>query len=135
MSKLAVDKINGKHRRELAIQARNMIASSMPIVEEDDDSLMTTYNDFFVLFSFSEVHPLIMISLIRGINACHDEAVEACNRMNLTSVHGSHAINNEVACYTYRSTHWLDTELDKTRFFEILNRCIDEANRCYQIIS
>ena len=57
MTKLAVDKTTVKHRRELAMQARNMIASSMTIVEEDDDSLMTTYNDFVVLFSFSEVHP------------------------------------------------------------------------------
>ena len=135
MTKLAVDKTTVKHRRELAMQARNMIASSMTIVEEDDDSMMTTYNDFFVLFSFSEVHPLIMISLIRSINAAHEDAVETCNKMNLTSVLGSHAINEEVACYTYRSTHWLDTELNKTRFFEILNRCVDEANRCYQIIS
>ena len=37
MTKLAVDKTTVKHRRELAMQARNMIASSMTIVEEDDD--------------------------------------------------------------------------------------------------
>ena len=135
MSKLALGKKEGKHRRDLALQARNMIASSMNIVEEDENSLMTTYNDFFVLFSFSEVHPLIMISLVRRINTVPDEAFELCNKMNLKSVLGSHAINDDAACYTYRSTHWLDTELDKNRFFETLNRCVDEASRCFQNIS
>lgn len=135
MSNPALDKINQYHRRELAAHARKMIASSMNIVEEDDNSLMTSYNDFFVLISFSEVHPLIMISFVRRINHVRSEAIEACNRMNLTSVLGSHAFNDDVDCYTYRSTHWLDAELTKSRFFEILNRCADEANRCFQKIS
>lgn len=130
-----VDGTNGTHRRNLAMQARSMIASSMNIVEEDENALMTTYNDFFVLFSFSEVHPLIMISLVRKIDDMGKKAIEVCNRMNLSSVLGSHAINDDAACYTYRSTHWLDAELDKPRFFEILNRCVDEASRCFKMIA
>ena len=78
-----VDGTNGTHRRNLAMQARSMIASSMNIVEEDENALMTTYNDFFVLFSFSEVHPLIMISLVRKIDDMGKKAIEVCNRMNL----------------------------------------------------
>ena len=130
-----VDGTNGTHRRNLAMQARFMIASSMNIVEEDENALMTTYNDFFVLFSFSEVHPLIMISLVRKIDDMGKKAIEVCNRMNLSSVLGSHAINDDAACYTYRSAHWLDAELNKPRFFEILNRCVDEASRCFQMIA
>lgn len=97
MSKLAVEQTEGKHRRELAIQARKMIASSMDIVEEDEASLMTSYNDFYVLISFSEVHPLIMISFVRRIVHVQAKAIEACNRMNLTSVLGSHAFNDDAA--------------------------------------
>lgn len=134
MSKLAVEQTEGKHRRELAIQARKMIASSMDIVEEDETSLMTSYNDFYVLISFSEVHPLIMISFVRRIDHVQAKAIEACNRMNLTSVLGSHAFNDDAACYTYRTTHWLDAELTRSRFFEILNRCAEEAKRCFQKI-
>jgi len=44
---------------------------------------------------------------------------------------GSHAINEDVGCYSYRATHWLDTELTPERFFEILSRCVDEADRGY----
>ena len=53
------------------------------------------------------------------------------NQLNLNSVLGSHAINQEVGCYSYRSTHWLDTELTAERFFEMLDRCADEADRGY----
>lgn len=135
MSNLTVNKIEGKHRRELAAQARKMIASSMEIVEEDESALVTSYHDFYVIISFSEVHPLIMISFLRRIDHVGAEAIEACNRMNLSSVLGSHAFNIEIACYTYRSTHWLDAELTQRRFFEILNRCAAEASRCYKKIS
>ena len=134
MSKLAVELTDGNNRRELAIQARKMIASSMDIVEENEISLMSSYNEFHVLISFSDVHPLIMISFVRRIDQVRVEAIEACNRMNLTSVLGSHAFNDDATCYTYRSTHWLDTELTKSRFFEILNRCVAEANRCFKKI-
>ena len=51
--------------------------------------------------------------------------------LNLHSVLGSHAINEDVGCYSYRATHWLDTELTPERFFEILSRCVDEADRGY----
>lgn len=134
MSKLAVEKADEKNRRKLAAQARETIASSMNIVEQDEDSLMSSYNDFFVLISFSEVHPLIMICLVRHIENLRKVALEICNRMNLTSVLGSHAINDEAGCYTYRSSHWLDANLTKNRFFEILNRCTEEASRCYKKI-
>ena len=54
------------------------------------------------------------------------------NELNLKSILGSHAINDEVGCYSYRATHWLDKELDPTRFFEMLSRCIDEADKGYR---
>ncbi len=57
---------------------------------------------------------------------------QLANELNLHSVLGSHAINDEVGCYSYRATHWLDTDLAPERFFEILNRCVDEADRGYQ---
>ena len=51
------------------------------------------------------------------------------NELNLRSILGSHAINDEVGCYSYRATHWLDTEMNPQRFYEILDRCVDEADR------
>ena len=53
------------------------------------------------------------------------------NELNLRGVLGSYAINDDVGCYSYRSTHWLDTELSKERFLEILGRCTEEAMRGY----
>ena len=51
--------------------------------------------------------------------------------MNLRSVLGSHSVNENFSCYNYRATHWLDAQMTKTRFFEILDRCVDEAVRGY----
>ena len=53
------------------------------------------------------------------------------NEMNLRSVLGSHSVNENFSCYNYRATHWLDAQMTKTRFFEILDRCVDEAVRGY----
>ena len=53
------------------------------------------------------------------------------NEMNLRSVLGSHSVNENFSCYNYRTTHWLDAQMTKTRFFEILDRCVDEAVRGY----
>ena len=53
------------------------------------------------------------------------------NDLNLKSILGSHSINKEVGCYSYRATHWLDKELEPSRFYEILDRCVDEANKGY----
>lgn len=36
-----------------------------------------------------------------------------------------------VVSHNYRATHWLDAQMTKTRFFEILDRCVDEAVRGY----
>lgn len=135
MSKHPAGKTEVKHRQDLARKARKMIASSMDIMDEDEFSLITYYCDFHVLFTFSEIHPLIMISLVRKVGAVGSDAVNICNKMNLTSIHGAHAINQDSAYYVSRSSHWLDAELQKERFFEILNRCVDEASRCYQLLS
>ena len=57
------------------------------------------------------------------------------NELNLKSVLGSHAINESVGCYSYRATQWLDTEISPQRYFEMLNRCVDEADRAYQVLA
>ena len=80
--------------------------------------------------SFSELHPLMVFCLAKALThpSTHKQC-EITNDLNLRSVLGSHAINDEVGCYSYRATHWLDTELDASRFYEILDRCVDEADR------
>ena len=61
--------------------------------------------------------------------------MDTLNSLNLKSVLGSHSINKDVGCYSYRATHWLDNELGVSRFFEILDRCIDEADRGYACLA
>ena len=63
---------------------------------------------------------------------CTKEQRKHINELNLKSILGCHAINDDAGCYSYRATHWLDKTMEAPRFFEILDRCIDEAERGYQ---
>lgn len=124
-----------QRRKTLAEHARSMIASVLPVEDQDETSLTAPYQGYYMQVSFSQLHPLVVISLAKAIK--HPGSAKKqrlVNRLNLTSVLGSHAINQEVGCYAYRSTHWLDAELDESRFQEILDRCAEEADRGYDML-
>ena len=108
-----------QHRRkEIAEHTRQMLLTELTIDSQDETSIM------------GELHPLMVVCLAKALT--HPGTAKQCriaNDLNLRSVLGSHAINDEVGCYSYRATHWLDTELDAKRFYEILDRCVDEADR------
>lgn len=128
----ALSKEEQERRQEIAKQARKMILEHLPVEDQDETSLTAVYHDYYMQISFSPLHPLLVICLARAIpQPGSAKKQQMVNRLNLNSVLGSHAINQEVGCYSYRSTHWLDTELTPNRFFEILNRCADEASRGY----
>lgn len=107
-----------------------MILEQMPVDDQDETSLMLGYKGYYLQISFSVLHPLMVICLARSIQSVGSaKKKKMVNELNLRSVLGSHAINDAVGCYSYRATQWLDTELQPSRFFEILDRCIDEAER------
>lgn len=116
-------------RRNLAVHARKMISESLHIVAEDETSVMTCYQDFYVQISFSEMHPLLVIYFARGLNPSGLKKKAVLNTLNLKSVLGSHAVNEAVGCYTYRAAIWMDTELPYERFYEIFERLAEEAQR------
>lgn len=121
-----------KRRKDIAQHTRNMILTQLQIEDQDETSLMTGYRDYYLQVSFSEFHPLMVFCLAKAL---HDPSSsrqrQLTNDLNLRSILGSHAINDDAGCYSYRAAHWLDVEMDADRFFEILNRCVDEADRGY----
>ena len=118
-------------RKELSDSTRKMIYGLLEVVAEDEASLMTTYRDFYLQISFSELHPLMVFYLARPLEGEKAMLTDRWNDLNLRSVLGCHSFNENFSCYNYRATHWLDTQMTKTRFFEILDRCVDEAVRGY----
>ena len=119
-----------QRRRDIAEHTRRMIVSQLHVDSQDETSIMTDYRDYYLQISCSELHPLMVFCLAKALT--HPSTPEQCeitNDLNLRSVLGSHAINDEVGCYSYRATHWLDTEMEPSRFYEILYRCVYEANR------
>ena len=130
------ENINELQRRQGLIErSRMMICNYLGVFSQDETSVMTEFHDFFVQISFTSVHPLITFFFVRRVNKIHLGMLEIANRMNLTAVLGSHAVNDTADCYTYRATLWLDADLSEHRFQEILDRCIDEASRAFHAIN
>lgn len=119
-------------RKEIADHARCMILEQMPVDDQDETSLMLGYKGYYLQISFSALHPLMVICLARSIQSIRSpKKRKLVNELNLRSVLGSHAINDAVGCYSYRATQWLDTDLTPERYFEILDRIVEEADRAY----
>lgn len=126
-----------ERRKEIVAHTRLMLLEHLNIEDQDETSMTANYRDYYLQISFSELHPLMVFCLAKAMKSPSSaKQLRLTNELNLRSVLGSHAINNEVGCYSYRATHWLDTELDAKRFYEILDRCVDEADRgFYQLAS
>lgn len=125
-----------RRRREISEHTRNMILSKLDIEEQDESSVMTGYRDYYLQISFSELHPLMVFCLAKKLNHTGGtKQLGIINTLNLKSILGSHSVNKEVGCYSYRATHWLDNCLEASRFFEILDRCVDEADKGYACLT
>ena len=126
-----LSQIEIERRRTLTDNTRDMVIREMTIRDAEADCVITSYRDFFLQISFSEVHPLMVFSLAKPIRNSDLSMIDVCNEMNMNSVLGTHALNDQASCYHYRATHWLECEISKERFFEILDRCVDEAVKGY----
>lgn len=125
-----------QQRKDIAVRTRKMILTQLTVEDEDDTSIMTSYRGYFLQISFSELHPLMVFCLARSLKSPNLEMQnQMINKLNLRSILGSHAINDGVGCYSYRATHWLDAELNPKRFYEILDRCVDEADRGFYALA
>lgn len=121
-----------KRRKQLSDQARATIVRTLPVEDADDSCVMAGFNGFYLQIAFSQLHPLMVFYLARGLDRPSTQKDKRLiNNLNLKSVLGSHALNDEVGCYSYRTAHWLDCELTAERFLEMLERCTEEAKRAY----
>ena len=124
------------HRKQISDGTRKMICGVLNIIAEDETSVLTTYREFFLQISFSEVHPLMVFYLGRPLEGKTLKMKGGTNRINMATVLGCHFVDEDAGFYTYRATHWLEAEMSKARFLEILNRCVDEAERGFcQLVS
>ena len=88
-----------QRRKELAEHARVMLTQVLPVEDQDETSLTAPYQGYYMQVSISPLHPLLVISLAKAIN--HPGSAKEqrlVNRLNLTSVLGSHASNQVVGC-------------------------------------
>ena len=126
------DVLFDEHQRRVT-KTRSAIRMAMTVLDEDETSMLLRHPQYYLQVSFSLPHPLMVIGLARELAfPCSGRQWEAINMLNLHSILGCHAINDDLGCYTYRATQWLDTDMDSARFLEILGRCAEEADKGYR---
>lgn len=107
-----------QRRKQIVSETRTMIYAHLQVQEDDGASLLTSYSGYYLQISFSEIHPLMVLCLARAMpNPSSGKQRQMTNELNLQSILGSHAINDDVGCYSYRATHWLDNKMEASRFF------------------
>lgn len=135
MERYELSKAEQLRRQQVTEHTRQMLLDTLEIQGTEGLSLMTQYKGYYLQLSFSVLHPLLVICLARVLHkASTPRQREMANALNLNSILGSHALNDDIGCYSYRATQWLDAELDAHRFFEILDRCIEEADRGFHTL-
>ena len=122
-------------RRDRASCARNLVMECMQIEAVEDGAMMTRFHNFYLQISFSELHPLAVFCFARPISALDEEDRYKLKCLNLKSIYGAHAVNEDGNCYIYRAAFWLEGELNKSRLFEILDRFSEEANKGFLTIT
>lgn len=123
-------------RKELADRAHHMVAAKLAYGSAEDSVILTSYHEFYLQISFTQLHPLMVICLMRKMEGEPSVRMEhLANELNQQGVLGCHMVSENYDLYYYRTSHWLDTELTETRFFEILSRCLEDATRGYVYIN
>jgi len=123
-------------RKSISSHARRLILDNLTVQDSDETSLLLHHENFYLQISFSELHPLMVLHLARGLDKAGTPKIKALlNDLNLNSVLGGHAINEQIGFYTYRAAQWLETEITLSRFHEILERCMEEAQRGYSLLA
>lgn len=132
---ISLSPLEQEERKRIASETRAMVKTALPVEDQDESSLMLVYDGYYLQISFSALHPLMVIYLARHYDGqVTPKMLRTINQVNQRNVLGSHAINSELHCYSFHACQWLNGTLTTTRFFEILNRCLDEAKRGYHAI-
>ncbi len=128
----ALSQAEEQRRTNIVENTRRMILDALAIEVQDGTALRLPYRDFYLQIAFSPVHPLIMLQFVR---TCGRQVLKRdfgrVNTLNNNSVLGGSTINEDMNCFVFRATQWLDAALEKDRFAEILARSYDEAARSY----
>ena len=125
-----------KRRIALAQNAKLLVLSTLPIEDDTEMGLMMGYKGFLLRVDFSFLHPLIVITFLAELEyPVLPKSLQLLNSLNQQCVLGCAAVNTEANVFSYRAASWLDTELTKRRFHEMLDRCYDEAYRAHSQLS
>lgn len=122
-----------KHGKGIVDSTKVMLKQTAVIVGENENSMLLQFRDYIVEMYFSEMHPLVVIRLIKAINfQTGFEEMKIINKLNNESLYGSHNVDNEKRYYVFKATQWLDVPLTSKMFYEMLNQYDEEAQKFFE---
>lgn len=127
-------KVQQEYRTSLVELTREMLRRTLDVKGEDDSSILATYKDFLLHIGFTDRHPLMVVCLCKPLDEFGPSVEYRVNEANIRCVLGCNFVNKELNTYTYRTTHWLEKRISTKRFYEILDRCVEEARQGYKHI-
>ncbi len=117
-------------------KARKLITGLLRLDTEENGALSGFYEDYYLQIDFSEAHPLLMLSLAKPFYVpMNINMYRALNRVNLNSILGSHTVNGDVGCYSFRLTQWLFSDLTADQVRMLLDRAVAETEKGIRTIS
>lgn len=109
-----------------------MLRCSADIIGENDSKMVLKFRDYFVEVYFSNIHPLMVIRLVKFIDIpdCYD-VLKIANDLNKDCLYGFHCYDYDVEKkrYYFQTVQWLDCVLSYASFFERLEIYAREAEK------
>ena len=123
-----------RHKR--VESARRLVVEKLGLDRETGGTYSGFYKDFFLVVDFSELHPLMVLTFSRPYPLhVNVHTYRRLNRTNQSSILGSHIMNNDVGCYSFRATQWLLSSLTEEDLYRILERCHADAQKGFAALS
>jgi len=135
MSNARLSPAQTERRRFLATRAWELLHLCLVVDARNETSVMALYRGHYLHIGFDMDRGIMTIHLVKTLQYPNNDIKrKLLNHLNTDSVLGSHAIQDEMGCYIYRSVFWLENELTSQRLLEVLDCCIEEADQGIELL-
>lgn len=119
-----------KHGKTIVESSKSMLRQTADILGENETTMIVRFRDYLVEVFFSEMHPLIVIKLVKIIDFQTDiDDYLIINKLNNESIYGMHSFDIEKKRYCFKATQWLENTLSSKMFYEMLNQYDGEVQK------
>lgn len=119
-----------KHGKTIVETSKSVLRQTAVVLGENETTMVLQFRDYLVEVFFSEMHPLVVIKLVKIIDFQTDiDDYLIINKLNNDSIYGLHSFDIEKKRYCFKATQWLDSALSSKMFYEMLNQYDGEVQK------